>query len=82
MKSIMQNFIKSIHDKEQIETLLKNQENERACVNQKDIHGDTLLHFASRIHCLDVIKLLVKHGADPEAVNEHGIKKKVINTPI
>lgn len=78
----MQTFIKSIHDKHEVQTLL-NRETDRDIVNRKDVHGDTLLHFASRIHCLDVIKLLIEHGADPEAVNEHGkIYKKKLPTII
>lgn len=70
----MQHYIKAIHDKYQIEKLLENQENTCKFINQKDSHGDALIHFASRIHSLEVIKLLVEHGADPEAVNEHGTK--------
>lgn len=76
----MQTFIKSIHDKYQIQTLLNRQKNEADILKEKDNHGDTLLHFACRIHCLDVMSLLITHGADPEAVNEHGNKSRFNHT--
>ncbi|KAI9347869.1 ankyrin repeat-containing domain protein [Pilaira anomala] len=72
MKTFMQKIIKSIDNKEQVETLLKQYENEENFINERDAHGDSLLHFASRIQCLPVMKLLIQYGADPEAVNEHG----------
>lgn len=72
----MQKIIKSIDNKEQVETFLKQYENGESFINERDAHGDSLLHFASRIHCLPVMKLLIQYGADPEAVNEHGKNNK------
>jgi ankyrin repeat protein len=69
----MQKIIKSIDNRDQVEALLiqyKSSEND--FINEKDKHGDSLLHFASRIHCIPVMELLIQLGADPEAVNEHG----------
>ncbi|KAG1459646.1 hypothetical protein G6F56_006119 [Rhizopus delemar] len=66
----MQKLIKSLESPNQVETILK-QEKELE-INKRDVHGDSVLHFASRVHNLAVMKLLVQHGADTEAVNEHG----------
>lgn len=41
-------------------------------VNNKDQHGDALVHFAARAHAVDVLQVLHDHGADLGAVNEHG----------
>lgn len=68
----MQKIIKSIDNKDQVEALLNQYKSEGDFINEKDNHGDSLLHFASRIHCIPVMELLIQHGADPEAVNEHG----------
>ncbi|KAI7903176.1 ankyrin repeat-containing domain protein [Cokeromyces recurvatus] len=61
--------LKTIDNKDQVEKIVK--DNQQA-INEKDEHGDTLLHFASRIHNLPIMSLLIQHGADPEAINEHG----------
>lgn len=68
----MQKVIKSIDKKEQVARLLNECVDKDKLLIAKDNHGDTLLHFASRIHNLDVMRLLIDLGADPEAVNEHG----------
>ncbi|GAA5805279.1 hypothetical protein HPULCUR_010794 [Helicostylum pulchrum] len=72
MKSFMQKIIKSVDNKDKVETLLKQYASEGDFINERDAHGDSLLHFASRIHCLPVMELLVQSGADTEAANEHG----------
>lgn len=72
MKSFMQKIIRSIDNKDKVETLLKQYASEGNLINERDAHGDSLLHFASRIHCLPVMELLVQYGADTEAANEHG----------
>lgn len=67
----MQKIIKSLDSKEQVEALL-NQHKEKDFINKEVEHGDSLLHFACRIHNLPVMELLIQHGANVEAVNEHG----------
>lgn len=57
--------------KEQVEVLL-NQYKGKDFVNKEVEHGDSLLHFACRIHNLPVMELLIQNGANVEAVNEHG----------
>ena len=65
----MQKYIKAIES----ENISKVDKNElKQVLSEKDEHGDTLLHFASRVHNLPAIRLLVDLGADPEAMNEHG----------
>jgi hypothetical protein len=71
-KHFMQKIIKSIDNTEQVSKLLTECFDKNKALNAKDDHGDTLLHFASRIHNIPVMKLLIELGADPEAVNEHG----------
>ncbi|CAO3658530.1 unnamed protein product [Rhizopus microsporus] len=66
----MQSLIKSLENKDHVERILKEQPD--LDINTKDTHGDTILHYASRMHNLPVIDLLVQYGADIEAVNEHG----------
>lgn len=68
----MQKLIRHIDDKDLIKQLLENNQNTRQYINEKDEHGDTLLHFASRIHNIEVMTILLELGANPEAVNEHG----------
>jgi hypothetical protein len=68
----MQKVIKSIDNKEQVTKLLNGCVDKSKALSTKDDHGDTLLHFASRIQNIPVMKLLIDLGADPEAVNEHG----------
>lgn len=68
----MQKAIRNIDNAYSIRQLLENHQETQRCINEKDEHGDTLLHFASRIHNMDVMALLLELGADPEAVNEHG----------
>ncbi|CAO3633234.1 unnamed protein product [Mucor hiemalis] len=71
MKEFMQKIIKSMDSKEQVEVLL-NQHKGKDFINKEVEHGDSLLHFACRIHNLPVMELLIQHGANVEAVNEHG----------
>ncbi|KAI9257634.1 ankyrin repeat-containing domain protein [Sporodiniella umbellata] len=66
----MQKLIKSLENANQVESILRNERHLE--INKKDNHGDTALHFASRAHNVPVMRLLVKYGADIEAVNEHG----------
>lgn len=71
MKEFMQKIVKSMDNKEQVEDLLS-QHKEKDFINKEVEHGDSLLHFACRIHNLPVMELLIQHGANVEAVNEHG----------
>lgn len=68
----MQKAIRNIDNADHIRKLFENHPEARRDINEKDEHGDTLLHFASRIHNMDVMAVLLEFSADPEAVNEHG----------
>ncbi|KAL7325942.1 hypothetical protein PS15p_208355 [Mucor circinelloides] len=70
--NFMQKAIRNIDNAYSIRKLFENHRETQRCINEKDEHGDTLLHFASRIHNMDVMAVLLELGADPEAVNEHG----------
>lgn len=72
MKDFMQRIIKSIDNRREVEAWLEKYKDEGDFINDKDEHGDSLLHFASRIHCIPVMELLVQHGANVESINEHG----------
>ncbi|KAI8380249.1 ankyrin repeat-containing domain protein [Blakeslea trispora] len=65
----MQKYIKTI-ETEDVSTVDQNEL--KQVLYEKDEHGDTLLHFASRAHNLPAVRLLVDLGADREAMNEHG----------
>ncbi|XP_061389317.1 protein fem-1 homolog C [Musca vetustissima] len=41
-------------------------------VNAVDIQGKTALHYAIQEHRLETTKLLLEHGANPNAVSRHG----------
>lgn len=66
----MQSALKHIQSSKAMATFL---ETHADMVNNKDQHGDALVHFAARAHAVDVLQVLHDHGADLGAVNEHGI---------
>lgn len=41
-------------------------------VNKTQLHGETVLHCAARIRNVEIIKLLLLHGADPSIRNATG----------
>lgn len=41
--------------------------------NVRNVHGSTALHFAAEKGCLETVKVLIKHGAQLEAVNGEGL---------
>ena len=43
-----------------------------ALFNMKDKHGDTPLHFAANIQRIEMCKLLLMYGADPDIKNNNG----------
>jgi hypothetical protein len=49
-------------------------------VNQRDIYGRTPLHFAAFVGDLEICKLLIRKGADTDALTQDG--KSVINCAI
>ncbi|KAG0188530.1 Ankyrin repeat domain-containing protein 16 [Apophysomyces sp. BC1034] len=61
-----------IQSAESVEKELSECKEKGRMVNAKDKHGDALVHFAARNHCLAVLVALHKHGADMGAINEHG----------
>jgi ankyrin repeat protein len=69
---IMHTLLKSLHDPKRLEKELLNRSDTSQFINVKDEHGDSLLHFAARSHSLEILRILVEHGANPESVNEHG----------
>lgn len=47
------------------------------------INGETLLHMASELGCLDIVAFLVSKGADIEATNDHWLKTTcLVNVPL
>lgn len=71
MGKFLHQAIKHIEDKEKIESILSESGNAEL-INEKDEHGDSLIHFAARAYNIPVMSVLKKYGADLEAVNEHG----------
>lgn len=53
--NFMQKAIRDIDNAEHIRQLLENNSETQRHINEKDEHGDTLLHFASMIHNTDFI---------------------------
>lgn len=72
----LQSALKHIHSSDAMTTFL---ETHTINVNEKDQHGDALVHFAARAHAVDVLQVLHDHGADLGAVNEHGIVHSIID---
>jgi ankyrin repeat protein len=45
-----------------------------ADINSTDLNGDSSLHMATKLQDpIQMIRLLLKHGADPKLVNRHGL---------
>lgn len=71
----MERVLKCINSPEETERVLSEYEQAGTVdqvINAKDEHGDTIVHFAARLHSLPVLKILWSYGCDFEAVNEHG----------
>ncbi|KAI7867371.1 hypothetical protein BDF14DRAFT_679741 [Spinellus fusiger] len=71
-QGLLQLFTKQLKHPENIEALLNESERERTLkndINKRDLHGDTIVHYAARAHSLAVLKTLYHYGADMEAVN-------------
>ncbi|KAG0178224.1 Ankyrin repeat domain-containing protein 16 [Apophysomyces sp. BC1021] len=66
-----------IQSAESVEKELSECKEKGRMVNAKDKHGDALVHFAARNHCLAVLVALHKHGADMGAINEHAMKGRL-----
>ncbi|KAI8980965.1 ankyrin repeat-containing domain protein [Pilobolus umbonatus] len=74
MKEIIHKLIKCISNEKEFTSILTSC---NAClvneiVKYRDKHGDSLLHFAARVPSINIMRLLIHYGADPESINEHG----------
>lgn len=42
-------------------------------INEQDAHGRTALHAAAQSGDEEMVETLLKHGADPKALDRHGL---------